>query len=183
MFCCVDRQATTNFHVTWLDNYQKLLAVGVPKVTKKYWKSMIWTVEGLMTMRSVVDVPSHLSHDSYIMPRETLFDPLDVAALMSLCDSVLSSGFRRYDMTFATLFPRIPVLSLYDHTHPGHDRRTTFHPSTILNENIQSNSGLLSLLRRFEASVDETRFRMLLLDVGVYDRVIKVHLIFYLSCA
>jgi len=138
---------------------------------------MIWTVEGLLTVTAGVDIPSHMPNDSYIMPRETLFEAPDLNALMSLCETVLSSGFRRYDTTFAMLFPRIPVISLYDHMHPGRARGTTFHPSTILNENIQSNKGLLSLLQRFEASMDGTRFRMLLVDVGVYDRVIKVDVI------
>jgi len=123
-----------------------------------------------MTIRS--------SHAEWLLQHapETLFEAPDLSALMSLCEAVLSSGFWRYDTTFAMLFSYSRLITWWSHA-PWSRLKNSFPSEHHSERESTSNIGLLSLLRRFEPWIDSTRFRMLLLNVGVYDSVVTVDLI------
>lgn len=60
---------------------------------------------------------------------------------------------------------------------PGREERkmgSTFMERGLMGDDIQSNLGLMFILRRFAAALPPGEVSVLLVDVGVFDRIVKV---------
>lgn len=171
--CC--REACAGFHVKWLDNYNKILRVGVPNHLRGYYKSLIWTVEGVKTPHFAEQFVPTVPAMTYVMPPMTLFEADDIKELGLTLSELVHQPPERYMLVEGKLGTRIPTLPMDSDPAGGPiSRRLRFKPRALHHANVQSNRGLFDLLEAHMAEEEPRRFRMLLLDVGIFDRTIKV---------
>jgi hypothetical protein len=104
-----------------------------------------------------------------------VFEDVDIEELCAIADAILREPLDRHGMIEGTLTARIPLLPV-DSSPIGApiSQRLQFKPRALHHSNVQSNQGLFYLLESHIAEADPRRFRMLLVDVGIFDRTIKV---------
>ena len=86
----------------------------------------------------------------------------------------VGSSISRYRMSTTRAFTRVPITMDDGLSDEKPDRLASFHPSRVMQPDIQSNRGLLEILRSLRLELNVEKVQILLVDVGVYDRAFKV---------
>lgn len=169
-------------HVTWLDNYSHQLRVSVPTAGSTLWRDTNWSAKAAIKYTPLEQYSAvFLKHAFDGMPSvEAIFSD----AVVSRFDKEYSKGdlvFKCYETSLSKSCRTLPIKVDNAETKAA-DRERKFIPIGILRPNIGSNTGLLTLLMQWRA---ETQFRrhvpVLLVDVNIYWRVMKVILFSILS--
>jgi hypothetical protein len=96
-----------------------------------------------------------------------------VETLKALCHDNIGSVFR-FRTSETRTHTRIPLTRDDGAARRPPAAETVYHPIGILGQNIQKNSHLLSILEQFQEHIGTEEITVLLLDVGVFDRAVKV---------
>jgi len=183
--CCRELEKGT-VSAVWVDNFSKLLAVGVPRQSG-FYKSFDWTVLG----RVIVDrseflksnISLKMSGANRAMPESLSRTRAVKTLLTSLHEEWADIERCLYNTSRTRRADRIPLI---DPDYWGQlPRKTVFRPTEVRSTTVSSNKGLLTTLKalrdEFEDSED-VEFCMILGDVGVYTRLIKVRILIQNSC-
>ena len=181
-------------HVTWVDNFSKFMARSVPTVAKGIFSSCLWTGEAVFecTNKSL-DMAIKLDQRGEVipaMPNNVLGNQQRVTEGIQY---VLSSCRSYYDVSLVKKYDvrNIP-LKIDTKRYPNmkrvieHKQNSTqnVHPVRLIDHNIGSNDGLISVVRGFyeaEGMNNDTctKYKVLNVDENIYWRTLKVKHITY----
>jgi len=132
----------------------------------------------------VADIPDlrvKLERDEWILPEAKVVEEVDVKMLKDLCYNKIHDVFR-HGASVTRGHTRIP-LTCDDGKAPRPPRvNTKFVPVGILSRNVQKNSHLFSILTDFQNFIGDKDISLMLLDVGVFDHVVKVWFVVLSRC-
>lgn len=158
---------------TWVDNYDKRYGVGIARADRPFFKSVLWTAWGTNFV-SCTGIRKKLRDTEFLSPREQVFYDEDKLALVHNMWNALAAPLRLYDESKTRTHTRIPI-GLDDGRGPVPvQRRSKFYERGLLGHNIQSNRGLLEILRHYAQWAEKGNVNVLLVDVGIFDRTVKV---------
>jgi len=132
----------------------------------------MWTVEGFRFVQNHMSIRQKLKMGEWLVSKQHLFENEDIQVFLGLCQEHLGQ-LLRYDASEMKNVTRIPPVADNGYgVSPvvGSQFRThQIHP-----ENVQSNAGLVAMLRNLKGKLDRRVVTVMLVDVGVFIRVIKV---------
>ena len=130
-------------------------------------------------MKDHMMVRKTLEEGEWLLSKKVLFENVDIKNFIGLCHAHLSDLMRydRSEMKEATRVP--PVWDDGYGVSPDRVVGSQFRTHEIHPENISSNAGLIARLRDLRTSLKPRGVNLLLLDVGIFIRAIKVPLTIY----
>lgn len=175
----------------WVDNFNRNYAVGNVKLEHGVYHEGNWTASGVHRCEQITDM-SWKDKDgkvraSFGLP-DDLFTRASIGAwLIGMMKKVDKKGLRYRKRSLIHKFDvrRVPLKpsnkKVHDLKHKAgllHNDLSRFYPDRLLPENIGSNVGLWDVMRRFwtEDWKDATVFKMVVADINIFKRIIKVRL-------
>lgn len=172
-------------NVIWLDNFSKTLARQHPTVERGVWTPMLWTVAAVKRLHPSVRVSMDLVYDGEdvhsAMPLTIVGDPDELHAHITSQMTVSSM----YDEAMCVIHnvrrvpPKLPSDSWahqvdIDRMSESVDGLHRFHPIEVNKHNIGANEGLMLVLKDLELMLAPGRYAVVVADVNVYMRILKV---------
>jgi len=186
---CLDRELMSRPHVIWIDNFSKSYAVAMQSIDSGAYSSCLWTGKAMKiyngptvnitrVQTAMPDKIITLSLTSSVSDRMTA---LTVRGWFYLSHSVV----HRYMVNSVPLKPvvdRLTETELHQTLSESPDGVKHFHPLGILEDNVSSNRGLLSILKQMDkdhrqriaknSALDNYTF--LTVDCNIFMRVAQV---------
>jgi hypothetical protein len=189
--CLFIRHAFEGTHVLWVDNFNRNFAVGNVKLEHGVYHEGNWTASGVHRCEQNIDM-NWKDKDGKVRASFGLPDDLFTSAsigkwLIDMMKLVDKKGliYRKRSLIHKFDVRRVPLkpssAKVDDPKHKAgllHNDLSRFYPDRLLPENIGSNVGLLDVLHRFwtEDWKDATDFKMVVADINIFKRIIKVRL-------
>lgn len=156
----------------WIDNFSNLLSVGVPSVSRSFYRDTLWTVSGIMSVKGNCEVNlfrSDTPPSPFAMPISLISAESVSFITTRFVSLVLNESWFRYDISDCKMEDRIPIGS---RVRWG---ATRFRPREVISGNPASNIGLSRIFHRFIEEHGCGRFyRPLVVDINLYSRLMKV---------
>jgi hypothetical protein len=150
----------------WIDNFSKSLKYGVPSLIHGIWQQCLWSVWGCTKAPSGIDLTVDLAKPA--LPQD-LLEPSLIKTMFKMYETILHESWERYEISNCKYASRIPL---------GDNpvvRCTKFTPLKVTAQNPASNAGLSQLLAHFHQQfAPKSRYYVLLVDINLYSRIIKV---------
>ena len=172
-------------NVIWLDNFSKTLARQHPTVERGVWTPMLWTVSGVKRLHRSVQVKMDLVYDGAgvqsAMPPTLVGDYEELVAHISSqmsTDSMYDTALC-VEHNVSRVPPKLPDDAWIDQVDIDRmsesvDGLSRFHPMEISKHNIGSNEGLMLVLKELDAMLAPGRYAVVVADINVYMRILKV---------
>ena len=164
-------------HVIWLDNFSHYLRVNCPTASSQMWRDSLWTVSAVLqpTEYDLTTIEAGLNQiPNKVYPAADDFFKKKPASFVNAM--TMEGPYRAdakltyYEDSFSKDVSRLPIRTRDVFTHGR-----VFIPDAILPYNIGNQVGLLQSLSRVLDQVNETnRQAVLVVDVNIYKRIIKV---------
>lgn len=182
-----------NTFILWVDNFSKFLARSIPSLHSDVYSSCLWTGMAAFkcTQRYDMRIKYQVNGDVIAaMPDDILSTKSDVTTAITYIIQnqrayYNNSTVRQYDVR--NIPPKIDTKAhphLADTIGAKHNSTHTVHPVKLLDHNIGSNQGLITVLRQIyeqkNMHLDSCENYMLLnVDENIYWRILKVHLFWF----
>ena len=181
-------------HILWIDNFSKFMSRSVPSISKDIFASCLWTGVSVYTSNDP-DISDKIRYNDGNMIKAMPDNILDNArVVMDTLDYILEQPRNYYDTSLVkqysvnTIPPKIDP-NLYPEVKEDMEKSPhtldTVKPKELLSENIGSNRGLLTILKKFyddNGMGDGTcdRYITFNVDENIYFRILKVQLQIYI---
>ena len=162
-----------------VDNYSKIMKVGIPRISSGVFKECLWTVAGLLPFPDEVQVPRLQVDASKPAVPTDLFSDFRINMLL---DQMVDQEDQSLEYFDGSLSKNTKTIPLFDETvldimsitcNPA---RSRFLPAGVERDNIGSNVGLIrTLLRLKEEYAGSDKYVIVLADINIYKRIFKVN--------
>ena len=191
----IHRSVLQRPHVLWADNFSKFIAHSIPTTTKDVFASCLWTgMAAFSTDNEQLDMSIKYSVDGSIVPAMPNDPLVGRNTVVKGIRYILESSRNYFDQSLVKKFDvRCIPLKINSKLFPNlaylvdNARNTTqiVHPVKLLEINIGSNHGLLTILRQIyeeEGMHTDTcaNYKILNTDENIYWRTMKVKSLFEL---
>lgn len=160
----------------WIDNFSKIIPRHLPRTNLEFFKSALWTVLGLIPLSGGTDLS--LVYDLEAMPKEFLSQAA-LSSLQTFYSTLEGSSLFRYTTSVSKNITRVPI-ELQTPLSERAGQRSVFLPFDILPHNIGANYVFIDLVEKLRHDLLEQQpnsYRMILSDINIHNRYLKVRLI------
>ena len=187
------RSIKKGWHVTWLDNFSKFYGCDMQGISQGAWKECLWTGKAVMSvpMRGCAKQPPLVSEMNQPAIPSDLFHDEHIKSVAQDCVNRFKKDRHDFHSKSISVLLGVntipPKPTIQDGMNPDLEARLlevgdgleSFHPDSVLGENIGSNDGLMHILRDMydefnKKPADERRLQILVMDVNIYKRTVKV---------
>ena len=184
----------TGPHILWIDNFSKFMSRSVPSISKDIFASCLWTGVSVYTVNNP-DITDEIQYDNGSIVAAMPKNLLDHAeAVVNTLQYVMNESRNYYDVSLVKKYDIINIPpkidgKLYPEVSEGMLRSPhtleSVKPKQLLSDNIGSNRGLLTILKRFYddngmADGSCNRYITFNVDENIYYRILKVYICIYI---